>query len=425
MPKDNTLSLREQEILQLAAKGLTNREIAQTLSISPNTVKVHLRNIFEKTGVASRTEATLYGMKHGIVDVPGGEVVVQPDRFALHDVLHRYRWIWVAMLLLLVLLGVTFTTNILLPAPMPESIALAEVAVRWEELEPLPEPRAAMAMVDYDEKIYVIAGEGPEGVSGEVFCYNPEDDHWEQLSDKPTPVTDVEGIIIGEKIYIPGGRLAIGAPTNILEIYDPRADIWETGASLPKSISAYNLVDFEGQMYLFGGWDGEQATDDVYIYDPAEDTWRSGTPIPMPRKDAGAVVLKDKIVVLGGRSDNRVLKDARAYFPSRDSKGEYPWEAFEDLPTPRENFGIASISDIIYVIGGGLSQQDLEDAKVVIYTGKLWENFSFDSNYNFFYTQVVSSGSLLYILNTSKHILHTEVLIYRAFYFDVYFPMVP
>ncbi len=71
MPEGKKLSEREEQILQLVATGMTNREIAQELTISPNTVKVHLSNMFEKIGVASRTEATLYAIEHGVVDVPG------------------------------------------------------------------------------------------------------------------------------------------------------------------------------------------------------------------------------------------------------------------------------------------------------------------------------------------------------------------
>jgi DNA-binding CsgD family transcriptional regulator len=51
------LSPREQEILALIGQGLTNAEIAQTLFVSVSTVKVHIRHIFEKLGVRTRTEA--------------------------------------------------------------------------------------------------------------------------------------------------------------------------------------------------------------------------------------------------------------------------------------------------------------------------------------------------------------------------------
>lgn len=54
-----TLSPREKEVLSLVARGLTNREIGLTLFISPATVKVHIRHIFEKLAVKSRAEAAI------------------------------------------------------------------------------------------------------------------------------------------------------------------------------------------------------------------------------------------------------------------------------------------------------------------------------------------------------------------------------
>ena len=52
----NPLTNREQEVLQLLLSGKTNREIAENLFISENTVKTHARSIFSKYDVSSRSE---------------------------------------------------------------------------------------------------------------------------------------------------------------------------------------------------------------------------------------------------------------------------------------------------------------------------------------------------------------------------------
>ena len=59
------LSERESEVLKLAAKGVSNKNIAKQLFLSPRTVQVHLGSIFNKLGVGSRTEAILYGLRRG------------------------------------------------------------------------------------------------------------------------------------------------------------------------------------------------------------------------------------------------------------------------------------------------------------------------------------------------------------------------
>lgn len=59
------LSEREVEVLRLLAQGMTNKDIAQTLILSVRTIEAHLRNIYGKLGVRSRTEAALWAVEHG------------------------------------------------------------------------------------------------------------------------------------------------------------------------------------------------------------------------------------------------------------------------------------------------------------------------------------------------------------------------
>jgi DNA-binding CsgD family transcriptional regulator len=59
------LTPREMDVLQLLAEGLSNKEIAQRLAISPRTVNFHLDNVYSKLHVTSRTEAAVYALRHG------------------------------------------------------------------------------------------------------------------------------------------------------------------------------------------------------------------------------------------------------------------------------------------------------------------------------------------------------------------------
>ncbi len=71
--RESVLTDREVDVLRLAGKGLSNREIALRLNLSPRTVQAHLANIFGKLQVSSRTEAVMTGLRRGLLtldDIP-------------------------------------------------------------------------------------------------------------------------------------------------------------------------------------------------------------------------------------------------------------------------------------------------------------------------------------------------------------------
>jgi DNA-binding NarL/FixJ family response regulator len=65
----DSLTMRELEVLQLIGQGLSNQEMAQRLFLSEKTVKNHLTNIFRKINVSDRTQAVIYAIRHKIVQV--------------------------------------------------------------------------------------------------------------------------------------------------------------------------------------------------------------------------------------------------------------------------------------------------------------------------------------------------------------------
>jgi NarL family two-component system response regulator LiaR len=69
-PVRDPLTPREHEVLRLLARGLSNRLIAREFALSEKTVKAHVSAILSKLGVADRTQAALYAVRHGLVDTP-------------------------------------------------------------------------------------------------------------------------------------------------------------------------------------------------------------------------------------------------------------------------------------------------------------------------------------------------------------------
>lgn len=362
------LTEREKEILRLLATGKSNKEIAQELFISSNTVKVHLRNIFSKIGVVSRTEAAMYAVQIGLVkspaatreeDNPPPEGNFHPElqtipidiaRQPIPSVRPRNVASVIAILLLVVAVGFLLARReTALPiktiqiTPTPES--------RWHALAALPTARSGLAVTAYENQVYAIGGDSAQGVTGVLERYDPANDSWIELAKKPVPVADVNAAVIGGKIYVPGGRTSTGTITNVLEIYDTRQGVWEEGKNLPVAISAYAMASFEGQLYMFGGWDGKKYLNSVFTYNPVQEQWTQLTDMPEARGYASAAVAEDRIYVIGGYDGTNALVINEVFTPHLEGLNS-AWNKAEALPTGRYNIGIATITDNIYIIGG-------------------------------------------------------------------------
>ncbi|MGI8921622.1 MAG: response regulator [Solirubrobacteraceae bacterium] len=68
LPGAQVLTPREQEVLELIARGLSNKRIALELGIAEKTVKIHVSSVLRKLGVADRTQAALHAVRERLVD---------------------------------------------------------------------------------------------------------------------------------------------------------------------------------------------------------------------------------------------------------------------------------------------------------------------------------------------------------------------
>jgi DNA-binding NarL/FixJ family response regulator len=78
-PPAGSLSLREREVVDLLVQGLTNREIAARLHVSPRTVQSHVRAVMRKTGTTNRVQLAVSVVRGELVDNQPDLPKDQPD----------------------------------------------------------------------------------------------------------------------------------------------------------------------------------------------------------------------------------------------------------------------------------------------------------------------------------------------------------
>jgi len=373
-PTIEELSERELQVLQLVVTGASNQEIARKLVISINTVKVHLRNIFNKLEVQSRTEATLRAIKEGLVTVTEEEVeaaeATEGSTPALRSylieadpplILPRWRQLYLTASLLFALAiaslplipkeSAKINTELLPPIyRLPATPAPPTTSSRWTNHASLPSARAGLALVPFDQRLFAIGGAKESNRPTRlVEIYDPISNLWTEGASKPTATADIAGEILNDNIYIPGGCTEQGQAVDVLEIYDPQADDWAAGPPLPEARCGYGLAAFQDKLYLFGGWNGQTFEDTIFVFSPAQNRWDiSEHKLPHPLGYTGVATLNETIYIVGGYNGQEEFDTTYAFLPLT---GE--WQEKAPLNEKRGGLGLVSSSKNLYAIGGG------------------------------------------------------------------------
>lgn len=362
---DVNLSERENEILRLLGQGKSNKEIAQELFISINTVKVHLNNVFRKLGVSSRTEATLYAIEHKLIESPLPEpepvqVFVPiyeetgPKRSKISFFFRQFWWATViAGIALLMGLGLLVRSSGLFIDPTETSSQFLNALrqERWYEMPPILTPRTDMAITSWDNAIYAIGGRTNDGVSSVNERFVKSTNRWETMSPKPTPVEIASAAVVGGKIYVPGGIKSDGTLVDVLEVYDPRTDSWSSKSSLPHPLANYGIASYEGRLFVFGGWDGNIIRDNVYVYYADADNWEEINTMPTARSGGRAVTVGDLIMLVGGVCNNESCLSVDVYDPNLGTIEQQPWHQQMPLANDVMLIGAQEVSGSLFIFG--------------------------------------------------------------------------
>ena len=425
----NPLSDREMEVARLLATGATNAEIARALVISPHTVKVHLRNIFEKLQVNSRTEASIMLVQRNWLALPGMEIAtngvpeggatdghaigsavaiatvppepiyVAPEPAPLADLPMRpARWqLYYLVGAIVLTLAALLTPH--LPLWSRTSIDLLsdsgrtvlgqpfpQLQARWEPRIQISTPRSRLALVYLQQRLYAIGGENATGSTvANVDTYDLEVNEWRAAPALPEALSNLAATTFNDRIYVAGGSSKSGnaqpsstQPTVISDrffVFDPKTAKWQEAGRMPNPLAGAELVADASAFYLLGGWDGQLMHDEIWRFVPPTDgsvlvpEWTLVGRLRTPIAFFGAALVNDEIFVVGGQDGQHDLNTAEAY-----SLTSNQWRDLPPLTSPRSGLRLVYDGLALFALGGG-GPYAIDTYERFDLLNNLWSNF--------------------------------------------------
>ena len=168
---------------------------------------------------------------------------------------------------------------------------------------------------------------------------------WTELARLPTERGEMNGAVLEDRIYVPGGLTDLGETTDRMDVYDPVADEWEPVASMPEPLNHHAAAALDGSLYVVGGnreFD-DPPEDHAFAYDPADDEWTVLDPAPEGRWGHELVAFDDHLYVVGGHTT-----DSHDVLRFDDQE----WERGEPIPTPRDHIAAEVVDDRILTASG-------------------------------------------------------------------------
>nr|WP_321465281.1 kelch repeat-containing protein [uncultured Desulfobulbus sp.] len=185
---------------------------------------------------------------------------------------------------------------------------------------------------------------------------------WESCSSLHIGRDQFAAGVIDNKLYVFGGNSAYGN-SNSLEIFDTATGTWTLGTAHSYSAGVEEVTGavIDGAFFVFGAWGGGTpygVFNFVEKYSPKTKTWSSLAPKPTTNAGNPALVYNGEIYIFGGYYGNDDMEDelqytvVEAYNPTTNT-----WRTVTSMPQAYENFAVGLYKDTAYLIGGVYGQE--------------------------------------------------------------------
>jgi N-acetylneuraminic acid mutarotase len=256
---------------------------------------------------------------------------------------------------------------------------ISEAGGTWVELSSTPTKRTESSSALIDDKIYVLGGFTPKGISKNVDVWDPESGAWSRIVPLPRGLHHTTASVVNGKLYVIGGfDSGTWRPVKVNYEYDPEIHRWITKAPMPTARGAHSAGVIDGKIHLVGGAHRKLIrlvnTSAHEVYDPESDTWETHAPMPTARDHLTVSVSGKKLFAIGGRVDvdyNNNLNVNESYDTHTGT-----WSRHSPLPTARSGITSQVLNGWIHVFGGESGQGTFNENEAYDPKTDNWKTFA-------------------------------------------------
>ncbi|XP_071758375.1 kelch-like protein 10 [Centroberyx gerrardi] len=206
---------------------------------------------------------------------------------------------------------------------------------------PLTRPRLPHAV------LLAIGGWSGGTPTNGIEVYDPRAELWVNVTNDEEPPRAYHGAaFLNGVVYCVGGFDSI-EQFNSVRKFDLSTRTWHEVASMHDRRCYVSVAVLNGNIYAMGGYNGHFRLHSAERYDPETNQWTVLPPMHEQRSDASATILYGKVYICGGFNGNECLETAECYNPDTNQ-----WTPIADMSSRRSGLGVIAYGEHVYAVGG-------------------------------------------------------------------------